>query len=289
MSTSDRSCVSRWSLDILLSTGQTLSFDRHGHVDAQAVVFLHGLSGSRATYTEVVDHLVLGPVASGAVQIFTIDMRGHGQSTKATYETYDTAHYAADIIAFIEQVIGKPVALVGHSLGGLVAAQTATTRPDLVHSLLLEDPPFFEGDDAVRNASPVAAFFPQMVATVRALQARSAPASDYEPLVRDTTPPDNWSTRCEMLRQWDPSTMQAAIDGVVWRTFDPVATFTCPVTILQADPAFGGVFKPGDGPLVVAANPHADIVLVEGAAHGIHNQPTLPAYLRELDRFLASL
>jgi pimeloyl-ACP methyl ester carboxylesterase len=276
-------------MHISLSTGQTLSYDHHGENNAQPVVFLHGLSGSRTTYADVVDQLVPGPVARGEVQVFVIDMRGHGQSSWGTYETYDTAHYAADIIAFIEQVIGKPIALVGHSLGGLVAAATATARPDLVQALLLEDPPFFEGDEAVRNASPVAAFFPKLVAAVRALQARSAPASDYEPLVRDTTPPEAWSARCEMLRQWDPSTMQAAIDGVVWRTFDPVAAFTCPVTILQADPAFGGVFKPEDGPLVMATNPHADIVLVEGAAHGIHNQPTLPAYARELDRFLASL
>jgi pimeloyl-ACP methyl ester carboxylesterase len=276
-------------MNITLPTHQPLSFDHYGDVDAQPVVFLHGLSGSRATYAEVVDHLLPGPVASGTVQIFMIDMRGHGQSSWSTYETYDTAHYAADIIAFIEQVIGKPIALVGHSLGGLVAAATATARPDLVQALLLEDPPFFEGDEAVRNASPVASFFPKLVAAVRALQARSAPLSDYEPLVRDTTAPEDWAARCEMLRGWDPSTMQAAIDGVVWRTFDPVATFTCPVTILQADPAFGGVFKPEDGPLVMATNPHADVVLVEGAAHGIHDQPTLPAYLRELDRFLASL
>lgn len=276
-------------MHISLTTGQTLSFDHHGQADARPVVFLHGLSSSRATYTEVVDHLVAGPVAGGAVQIFMIDLRGHGQSGWGTYETYDTDHYAADIIAFIEQVIGRPTALVGHSLGGLVAAATATARPDLVQALLLEDPPFFEGDEAVRNASPVAAFFPKLVAAVRALQARGAPASDYEPLVRDTTEPEGWADRCEMLRQWDPTTMQAAIDGVAWRTFDPVATFTCPVTILQADPAFGGVFKPDDGPLVMATNPHADIVLMQGAAHGIHNQPTLLAYLRELDRFLASL
>ncbi len=276
-------------MHISLTTGQTLSFDHHGDVDAQPVVFLHGLSGSRATYAEVVDHLVPGPVARGAVQIFMIDLRGHGQSSWGTYETYDTAHYAADIVAFIEQVIEKPTALVGHSLGGLVAAAATTARPDLVQALLLEDPPFFEGDEAVRNASPVAAFFPKLVAAVRALQARGAPASDYEPLVRETTPPEDWSARCEMLRQWDPSTMQAAIDGVVWRTFDPVAPFTCPVTILQADPAFGGVFKPEDGPLVMATNPHADIVLMQGAAHGIHNRPTLPAYLSELDCFLASL
>jgi pimeloyl-ACP methyl ester carboxylesterase len=275
-------------MNISLSTRQALSFDHHGHVDAQPVVFLHGLSGSRATYAKVVDHLT-EPVARGAIQIFMLDLRGHGQSSGGTYETYDTAHYAADIVAFIEQVIGKPIALIGHSLGGLVAAATATARPDLVQALLLEDPPFFEGDESVRNASPVAAFFPKLVAAVRALQARSSPASDYEPLVRDTTRPEDWSVRCEMLRQWDPTTMQAAIDGVVWRTFDPVAAFTCPVTILQADPAFGGVFKPEDGPLVMATNPHADIVLMKGAAHGIHDQPTLPAYLRELDRFLASL
>jgi pimeloyl-ACP methyl ester carboxylesterase len=275
-------------MDITLSTGQTLSFDHYGHVDAQPLVFLHGLSGSRATYAHVVYHLA-EPVAASAVQVFTIDLRGHGQSSWATSETYDTAHYAADIVAFIEQVITKPTALVGHSLGGLVAAQTATARPDLVQALLLEDPPFFEGDEAVRNASPVAAFFPKLVAAVRELQARSAPAFDYEPIVRDTTPPEDWSVRCEMLRQWDPTTMQAAIEGVVWRTFNPVATFTCPVTILQADPEFGGVFKPADGPRVMDANPHANIVLVEGAAHGIHSEPTLPAYLRELDGFLASL
>jgi pimeloyl-ACP methyl ester carboxylesterase len=275
-------------MDISLSTGQTLAYDHYGNADAQPVVFLHGLSGSRATYADVVDHLA-APVATGAAQIFNVDLRGHGQSSRATYETYDTAHYAADIVAFIEEVIGRPVALIGHSLGGLVAAQTATARPDLVQALLLEDPPFFEGDAAVRNASPVAAFFPKLVAAVRALQGRSAPAADYEPLVRDTTAPEDCSVRCEMLRQWDPVTMQAAIDGVVWRTFDPVATFTCPVTILQADPAFGGVFKPEDGPRVVATNPHADIVQVEGAAHGIHDQPTLPAYLGLLDRFLASL
>jgi pimeloyl-ACP methyl ester carboxylesterase len=276
-------------MQISLATRQTLSYDHYGQVDAQPLVLLHGLSGSRATYIDVVDHLGRGPVATGALQVFTVDLRGHGQSSRGTYETYDTAHYAADIVAFIEQVIGKPIALVGHSLGGLVAAQTATTRPDLVQAVLLEDPPFGEGDDAVRNASPVAAFFPKLVAAVRELQGRNAPAAEYESLVRDTTAPEDWATRCEMLRQWDPTTMQAAIDGVVWHTFDPAARFAMPVTILQADPAFGGVFKPEDGPVVMATNPHADIVLVPGAAHGIHNRPTLPAYLRELDRFVASL
>jgi pimeloyl-ACP methyl ester carboxylesterase len=276
-------------MEHVLSTGQTLSFDHYGNVGAKPIIFLHGLSGSRTTYVDVVAHLAASAVARGELRVFTLDMRGHGQSSWGTYEAYDTAHYADDIIAFIDEVIGSPTALVGHSLGGLVAAQTATTRPDLVPAVLLEDPPFGEGDAAVRNASPVAAFFPKLVAAVQELQAHGAPASAYEPLVRDTLPPQDWAARCEMLRQWDPSTMQAAIDGLVWRTFDPGAAFDMPVTILQADPACGGVFKPEDIPIVMANNPHAHIVLVEGATHGIHDTPTLPAYLRELDRFLASL
>jgi pimeloyl-ACP methyl ester carboxylesterase len=276
-------------MDHALSTGQTLSFDHYGSAGAQPIVLLHGLSGSRATYAEVVAHLTSGANGSGAIDVYTVDLRGHGQSSRGTYETYDTAHYADDIVAFIDEVIGTPVVLIGHSLGGLVAAQSATTRPDLVHAVFLEDPPFGEGDADVRNASPVAAFFPKLVAAVQELQARNAPVAEYEPLVRDTTAPEEWATRCEMLRQWDPGTMQAAIDGLVWRTFDPGAAFAMPVTILQADPACGGVFKPQDIPVVMAANPHADVVLVKGASHGIHNQPTLLDYLRELDRFLASL
>jgi pimeloyl-ACP methyl ester carboxylesterase len=253
------------------------------------VVLLHGLSNSRRTYAAVVAHLHRSSVARGEHQLLNVDLRGHGQSTRASLESYDAPSFAADVAALIESTVGRPAIVVGHSLGGVVASALAATRPDLVCALFLEDPPLFEGDDDVRKASPVASLFPKMIAAVRALQERDAPAAEYEPLTLATTAPDEVADRCAGLREWDPTTMQAAIDGIVWRGFDPEATITAPCTILRADPACGAAFGPADAHRIMAANPHTRIVEVAGATHAVHGTPTRAAYLDQLDGFLASL
>ncbi len=269
-----------------LTTGQTIAFDRHGDPAARPVVLLHGLSGNRTTYSDVISHLLAGPVGGGELQVLNVDLRGHGDSGHASLEQYNSGSYAADIAELIKTVVGRPALVVGHSLGGVVAAKLAIDHPSVVLGLFLEDPPFFEGDAAVRNASPVAAFFPKLVAAVSDLQARSAPASDYEPLVAAMTTPADLAARCEGLTRWDPMTMQAAVDGIVWSDFDPEAKIICPLMILRADPACGAVFKAVDEPLVRAANPHANVVMVADAPHQIHGGPTAGAYLAQFDEFL---
>lgn len=269
-----------------LANGPSVAFDRYGDAPGNVVVLLHGLSSNRASYGAVVEHLVAGPVARGELEVLNVDLRGHGDSGRASLDEYTAPRFAADIVGLIEARVGKPVIVVGHSLGGVVAGAVAALRPDLVRALFLEDPPYFEGDDEVRNASPVATFFPKLVAAVRELQARSAAPAEYEPLVAAITPPEDLAERAEGLTRWDPSTMQAAVEGIVWRGFDPEAAVSCPLTILRADPAMTAVFKPEDAPRVLAANPHANIVFVPGAAHNIHNGPTKATYLAELDAFL---
>jgi pimeloyl-ACP methyl ester carboxylesterase len=44
---------------------------------------------------------------------------------------------AEDLVAFLEQVVGGPVRLVGYSLGATVALWTAVLRPDLVERLVV--------------------------------------------------------------------------------------------------------------------------------------------------------
>ena len=77
--------------------------------------------------------------------------------------------------------------------------------------------------------------------------------------------------------------MEAALQGILWRSFDPTAPLACPITILRADPAVGAVFAPGDERPFRAGNPQVQIVMIEGAAHSIHGPPTLPSYLHHLD------
>jgi pimeloyl-ACP methyl ester carboxylesterase len=268
----------------LVTGGPTLALDCVGPRSAPALVLLHGLSSSRLSYHAVVDHLAR--TYGDALRVINVDMRGHGESDHVADGAYDAVSYARDIASVIEQLTDAPTLVVGHSLGGVVAASLASLRPDLVKAIFLEDPPLFEGDSVRRNASPVAAFFPKLVAAVRALQAGGAPPSSYVPLVADTTPPDEHDERCLTLSRWDPTTMEAAVSGLVWTTYDPASRLVCPVTIVRADPACGAVFTPADEAAFRGPVPHAHIVEVPGAGHGIHATATLAPYLAELDRFI---
>lgn len=63
------------------------------------------------------------------------DRRGHGRTPDVegpvTYE-----QMASDTIAFLEQIVGGPAYLVGHSDGAPVALLVALRRPDLVRGLV---------------------------------------------------------------------------------------------------------------------------------------------------------
>jgi pimeloyl-ACP methyl ester carboxylesterase len=266
----------------LVTSGPTIALKCHGSRSGRPVVLLHGLSASRLTYQSVVEHLMR---RHHGHRVIAVDLRGHGESDRATQNTYDAASYAADIAAVIDALTDTPALVVGHSLGGVVAAELALANPNLVEALFLEDPPLFEGDDARRNASPVAAFFPDFVAAVHALQASGASPDEYAPLTQDV-PAEEREERQLTLSRWDPTTMSAAIDGTVWRNFDPTATLSRPVTIVRADPKVGAVFSPEDAALFQRSNPAAQIIEVPGAGHSIHAMATLPQYLTELDRFV---
>jgi pimeloyl-ACP methyl ester carboxylesterase len=122
------------------------------------------------------------------------------------------------------------------------------------------------------------------VAAIRDLQARHADAAEYEELIRPAAAdPSAVPARARGLMGWDPATMEAAVDGTVWSTFDPVAPLACPVTVLRADPRLGAVFLPDDEVAWCDANPQSHVVMIEGATHSIHDSATLPSYLQHLD------
>jgi esterase len=274
-----------------LPTGATLEFDTFGPDDAPAVVLIHGLSGNREGYGPTIDRL--RERFGDAIRIVNVDLRGHGDSSHHPIETYEATSYAADIAALSTALGLGPALVVGHSLGGVTAAALAARHPHVVHSIFLEDPPLFEGDDERRAASPVASFFPMLVAAVRELQAASAPVLEFENLAATHSAPSETAERARSLQRWDPATIQAAIDGSVWKQFDPVAVIDCPITVLRADPAVGAVFETRDVDPLLDANPHAQIHLVRGASHSIHATATLDAYFGHLEvavtEFLTSL
>ncbi len=80
-------------------------------------------------------------VAAGLEREFHVvapDMRGHGDSDRVgAGGYYHFMDYVADLDSLIEQVGRARVSLVGHSMGGSVAAYYAGTFPERVHKLAL--------------------------------------------------------------------------------------------------------------------------------------------------------
>ncbi|MFE4857767.1 alpha/beta fold hydrolase [Streptomyces sp. NPDC056670] len=95
------------------------------------VLLLHG--GGLTAHTW--DFVCLG--LRGAARLIALDLRGHGDSGWS--EDYRIATMAEDVIATADHLGFDRVRLVGMSLGGVVAAHVAGTRPDRVERLVLVD------------------------------------------------------------------------------------------------------------------------------------------------------
>jgi len=123
------------------------------------LVYLHGGFSSSREFAPVRE------AYAARLRVFTPDRRGHGRTPDVpgpfTYELF-----AADTIAFLEEVVGGPAHLVGFSDGAITALHVALARPDLVRRMVLISgqfhqsgllPAFFHGPDAVAElvASPL--------------------------------------------------------------------------------------------------------------------------------------
>ncbi|EYT81254.1 hypothetical protein CF54_20590, partial [Streptomyces sp. Tu 6176] len=95
---------------------------------------------------------------------------------------YRPERYAEDLVAWIEREAGgRPVDLLGHSHGGMVAALVAADRPDLVRSLVLLATPAYGGDAAEAEAEAFQQARRAEPAVAAALAALAAQGDDYPP------------------------------------------------------------------------------------------------------------
>jgi len=78
------------------------------------------------------------PELASKTHLYALDTRGRGLSDRTPGE-YELVHSLTDTIGFIEEVIGGPCHIFGHSNGGWIGLWLASRRPDLVNSLIIGD------------------------------------------------------------------------------------------------------------------------------------------------------
>jgi pimeloyl-ACP methyl ester carboxylesterase len=100
------------------------------------LVLIHGQNVEWREYAEVL------PKLAKDYHVFAFDCFGHGKSAHDP-ALYTCAKNGEGVAWFIENIIGQPALLSGHSSGGIIAAWVAAYAPEWVSGLQLEDPPFF--------------------------------------------------------------------------------------------------------------------------------------------------
>lgn len=115
---------------VKLANGIQLSYNEAGDPSAPPVILLHGWSDSWFSFSPVLSEL------AKVTHAYAVSLRGHGESDgPATGYTFQ--QMAADVVAFMDAVGLKEAAVVGHSLGSLVAEHVAASAPDRVTKLVL--------------------------------------------------------------------------------------------------------------------------------------------------------
>jgi pimeloyl-ACP methyl ester carboxylesterase len=114
-----------------VSHGLRTAYEVHGA--GPAILFIHGWAGSRLHWREA-------PSFLPHFKVIAIDLYGFGDSEEPLHVSIPE-DYVEQVCEFIRQLKIERVILVGHSVGGLVAANVALRIPEIVSGVVLIEAP----------------------------------------------------------------------------------------------------------------------------------------------------
>jgi pimeloyl-ACP methyl ester carboxylesterase len=242
-----------------------------------------------------------GPILADLTSRWSVnalDHRGHGRSERSN--SYRAIDYVADA-ARVVRLSAEPAILIGHSLGALVSLSVAAQAPESVRAIVLLDPP---GADYLQHieTTPYAPMWRAMqqlagrldiLETARELADLRVPSNKPGVTVRLGDLRDGTALRfmARCLRDLDPATLTLPLEKRLLDGYDMLQiarSVCCPVLLLVADLAFGGMLPPPDADPLVTAISDCTRIDLPGTGHLVHWQNTA-ATLRLIHGFLGSL
>ena len=117
-----------------------------GEEPRAVLIVVHGLRDHSSRYGELAEHMV-----GQGFAVHAFDLRGHGRSEGVRVHIDSFEEYLLDLGTFLERVRqrepGKPVFLLGHSMGGaIVTLFTLEKKPD-IQGMVLSAPALKPGAD----------------------------------------------------------------------------------------------------------------------------------------------
>ncbi len=100
----------------------------------QPLLLIHTLRTQLDYFQELV------PLLQDRYRILAIDLPGHGYSSIPTYALFDEPFFRENVIQFIEKLDLRNVAILGESIGGVLALTVAATIPERISHVFALNP-----------------------------------------------------------------------------------------------------------------------------------------------------
>lgn len=246
------------------------------------LVLLHGVTRRWQTFLPIL------PVLQARWRVVAFDFPGHGRSEPAADGDYHVVGYVRAAVAFLRRAVSEPAVVYGHSLGAMVTAAVAAEVPERVRAIVLEDPPFDTMGERIRR-TPLHSYF----AGAQPLAGSQEPVPELASRVADLEfvhPETGVAKRlgdlrdaaavrftASCLRRLDPGVLEPIVAGRWLDGYDRdslLRQIQCPVLLMQADPAAGGMLTDEDAAAVSALVADCTHVRLRGAGHLLHWERT---------------
>jgi pimeloyl-ACP methyl ester carboxylesterase len=166
--------------------GPVRHLDLGGPAGAPVVLCVHGLGGSSLMWG------LFAPLLADTHRVLAVDLFGHGGSGVPTGRRPDALTADRRLLdRFVREVVGAPVVLLGHSMGGVLTALQAASAPETIRRLVLLSPPVPGSSGRLDLAIAVKRAFlraPGVAAAVARKLAALTPEQVVDQQVRQATP-----------------------------------------------------------------------------------------------------
>lgn len=252
--------MSQWIAGDVLVNGVKIHYYRTGG-EKPPLVLLHGFSDNGLCWTRLARDL------ESTYDVIMPDARGHGFSDGPGVN-FSPEQRFDDVAGLITTLhLGKP-ALLGHSMGAMMAASVTADHPELVSCVILEDPAWRDPSPDDEKVPPSARF--QWVWRLKEL-------SRDELIAEGRKSHPAWVE--EEIEPWADSKIQLNTDLLKtefrfarqsWRSV--AQRITCPALLITADPDRGAIVTPAAAEEAATLLRNGRVVHIGGAGHNIRRE-----------------
>ena len=263
-----------------------------GPPNGPRLVLLHGLARDWRSFS------VLLPELSARFHVFALDLRGHGESSRAA-RGYRIPDYALDVCAFLKEA-APAAAIFGHSLGAEVGMRVGADKDCRVTALILGDPVISPENFANSMYDPIFLQLHKLIQRggsqqelARGIGRIEIRIPGFDQTLRIEELP---GTPKPVLLEWarsamltDPEALAMTLDGSSFAGWDPgklLPKISCPTLLLQGNPEIDALLTDDDVKLALKLLQNAEHVKFPLLGHALFMQQPKPV-LQAITTFLS--